>query len=553
MNYIKCLLFLLLLSVSGMAGAQIRFSGKVSDPKGCPLENVIVRLTGGARTYGYTFTDRTGTYTLEVSDTVRLDKVSIVFSHIGYDTQECVLEGTVGGGHADAVLVPNLQALPEVRVKASPLTRLGDTLRYSVAPFLGKGDVTLEDGLKRLPGIEVSKSGAISYMGRGISHFYIEGMDMLGGRYSLATRNIPAEYTSSVEVLRNHKDKKIDRDEKSDEVALNIRLKDKARFRPFGQSQLGAGVREGNMLYAAGLTGMMFMNDFQTICSGKYSNYGSLASYDMADHFNNSEMESPVMSLLGRFGGGRPPKGEYLYQTNGMASLNAIKRVDSLLTIKVNANYAYEDFSYGYSAVSIYFAGGENVTLGENMSPGTRLHKPSVEVNFRSDDRSRFTSNTLKFKAQMEQNENPITRSMNGQDEGILQNRDASGFEVKNMLYARMLMGKNKFGINSFVRFVRTPELTMDFVLPTSGTEEACGKISQSGQGTSFCTTEGAFFTLRLSDKVRIDLPVNFSASYDFIETVRMPDFSMNRIRGWQVSPSVSPSFEWRYQTSGCG
>ena len=33
-------------------------------------------------------------------------------------------------------------------------------------------DVTLEDGLKRLPGVDVAQSGAISYMGKPIAQFF---------------------------------------------------------------------------------------------------------------------------------------------------------------------------------------------------------------------------------------------------------------------------------------------------------------------------------------------------------------------------------------------
>lgn len=546
MNSIK-LLFFLFLCVHGVAKAQMRLSGKVSDTKGAPVENVIVKLVNGARTYCYAFTNKNGEYAMEVSDSVRTDEIRVVFSHIGYDTQEQVLKGDGRNKRADAVLTPNTQLLPEVRIKSSPLLHQGDTLRCSLASFLGKGDVTLEDGIKRLPGIEVSKSGAISYMGRGISHFYIEGLDMLGGRYNLATRNIPAEYTSSVEILRNHKDKKIDHDEESDAVALNVRLKNKAKFRPFGQSQVGVGWQEDDALYAVGLTGMMFMNDFQTICSGKYSNSGNFASYDMTDHFGNTGIGSCVMSLLGGFGGGRPPKGEYLYQTNGMASLNAIRRVDSLLTVKTNVNYAYEDSHYAYSTASTYFAGGENLTLNESMSPGSRLHRPSVEMNFRKDERSKFINNTLRFRAQIEQNESPVTRMTNGQDEIIGQNRRASGFEVTNTLYTRMLVGKNKLGLNSYVRFVRTPKLNMDFSFSGAEAGSPDSRIVQSGQETSFQTKESSSFTLNLSDKIRIHLPVSIDASYNFIETVRMPNIAMNRLGGWRVSPSVSPSFEWKF------
>ena len=47
--------------------------------------------------------------------------------------------------------------------------------------------MTLQDALKKVPGIEVEDNGGIKYNGKSISNFYINGMDLLGGKYNLAT------------------------------------------------------------------------------------------------------------------------------------------------------------------------------------------------------------------------------------------------------------------------------------------------------------------------------------------------------------------------------
>ncbi len=526
------------------AVAQRSVYGNVSDPQGKPVADVIVKFVNGAKTSHYEFTDAKGNYRISLAVDVKFEQPAVVFSFIGYKTQEVTVYADSLHKPLNVVLVPTVQQLREVRVKANPLTLVGDTLRYSLAPFLGKGDVTLEDGLKRLPGIEVSKSGAISYMGQGISNFYIEGLDMLGGRYNLATRNIPAEYTSSVEILRRHHDRKIDKDEDSDKVALNIKLKKKAKFRPFGQSQVGAGWQEDEPLYAVGLTGMMFTDDFQTICSGKYSNNGDFASYDMTDHFGGGGFNTRAMSLLGRIDGGAPPKGDYLYQTNGMASLNAIVKFDSLRTVKANINYSYEDRSHSHSTTSTYFAGGENITLSESVSPDSRLHKPSLGATYTYNGSGKYITNYFDFKARFEENDVPVLRTMGGTSEQIGQHRCASGFDVRNMFITSVRIGKNKFHFNSINQFTRTPGVDMIFsVLDGQG---GLSTISQWGQSTSFHTREHTDFKLKLSDKTSINIPFTFSATYDFIETERTPDLSVNEVNGWKISPSVSPSFEWR-------
>ena len=52
-----------------------------------------------------------------------------------------------------------------------------------------------------MPGIEVSDKGEIKYNGKAINKFYIEGHDMLGGRYSIATNNIHQKDVGSVEEI----------------------------------------------------------------------------------------------------------------------------------------------------------------------------------------------------------------------------------------------------------------------------------------------------------------------------------------------------------------
>ena len=51
------------------------------------------------------------------------------------------------------------------RGKAPQIIQRGDTLSYRLSSFAGKGDYTLRDAMKRLPGIEVTSSGSIKYLG----------------------------------------------------------------------------------------------------------------------------------------------------------------------------------------------------------------------------------------------------------------------------------------------------------------------------------------------------------------------------------------------------
>ena len=141
------------------------------------MSDVIVKLVSGTKTLAFTSTNAKGEYSLELKS-APTGEVSLQFTHISYEKESERLTLKPSGitnplqRKVDIILTPKSISLKEVTVKPAPLRQRGDTLMHNLASFLGKGDVTLEDGLKRLPGVDVAQSGAISYMGKPISQFF---------------------------------------------------------------------------------------------------------------------------------------------------------------------------------------------------------------------------------------------------------------------------------------------------------------------------------------------------------------------------------------------
>lgn len=132
--------------------------------------------------------------------------------------------------------------LPEVTVKMKPIRQVGDTLNYNVSSFRGKDDHYLVDVLKKLPGIEVSENGTISYRGNSINRFNIEGQDLLGNRYNQATRNLPVDAVAQVQIMENDQPIRALKDNTpSERATLNIKLKRDYKLRPFGEIQGASG------------------------------------------------------------------------------------------------------------------------------------------------------------------------------------------------------------------------------------------------------------------------------------------------------------------------
>lgn len=123
--------------------------------------------------------------------------------------------------------------LKEVTVKADRIREQGDTITYNVGSFAQSQDRSIGDVLKRMPGIDVSQSGKIQYQGEDINKFYIEGSDLLGGKYGIATNGISHDDVGAVEVMENHQPMQVlSGISFSDKAAINLKLK--TRRKPHG-------------------------------------------------------------------------------------------------------------------------------------------------------------------------------------------------------------------------------------------------------------------------------------------------------------------------------
>ena len=593
----RFLYIMLYMALVASASAQVRVTGRVtalSPSSGGaggglkPVSDVIVKLVSGTKTLAFTSTNAKGEYVLELKS-VPNGEVTLQFNHIGYEKESLALADLKSANSksgisnplqrkVDMVLTPKNISLKEVTVKPDPLRQRGDTLTYNLASFLKKGDVTLEDGLKNLPGISIADNGAISYMGKDISNFYIGGLDMLGGRYNLATKNIPAEYATQVDIMKHHKHRKIDADEESDAVAINIKLSKKAQFKPFGQEEMGVGARahpsppqgrdvglpntsidpaSGNQTSPPleglgeafqgllGATGMMFTDNFQLLASAKYSNSGNFGLYDMVNHSGGDSFGSLATDKLPAWGQAGSSVGESVYRTNGYSSLNAIQKIDSVRQVRVNADYTYERMNSSASSEAYYFASGisnplqQDIHISESVSPLAKAHRPMFSVKFENNASNHYFSDTFSAKAQFLTNESPVLTLTEGDNNGVLnsQHRDATSINLHNNFWGTIRMAGKKLSFTSNVDFIRTPKVLM-----------LMADISQSGQSTQINTRHSTSLQVKLGRKWKIDMPVDLTANYNFIETELVkPGFAdqSQRMSGWKLVPSVNPSTSW--------
>lgn len=191
-----------MLFVSSIVNAQVFISGRITDTVGSPIPNinVLVHSAGNTAISAYGFSDNEGRYSIKVNSSA--DSLDIKTNSMFY--KKTVVRVANATQSLDFVLSDEVQELKGVTVKARPIEQRGDTLEYFVGSFVQKEDKSIEDVLKRMPGIEVSSNGQITYQGAPIQKFYVEGMDLMDGRYAMVSKNLPHQSVASVEIYENH-------------------------------------------------------------------------------------------------------------------------------------------------------------------------------------------------------------------------------------------------------------------------------------------------------------------------------------------------------------
>lgn len=134
-----------------------------------------------------------------------------------------------------------------VSVEHVPFLNRRDTLSFNALAFEVRPNATVEDLLRRLPGIQVEADGSITAQGEQVRNVLVDGKEFFGSDPTVATRNLPADAVERVDVY----DKESDTAEFTgipdgqEERTINLGLREEARHGYFGDLAGGLGSEAG--------------------------------------------------------------------------------------------------------------------------------------------------------------------------------------------------------------------------------------------------------------------------------------------------------------------
>lgn len=133
-----------------------------------------------------------------------------------------------------------------VTAEAPPVTLIDDTVQYNAGSFKTVPNATVEQLLKKMPGIKVEKDGTVKAQGQEVKKVLVDGKEFFGNDPKLATRNLPADAVDKVQVY----DKASDQaqltgfDDGNSEKTINLKLKKDKKKGMFGKVMAGGGTND---------------------------------------------------------------------------------------------------------------------------------------------------------------------------------------------------------------------------------------------------------------------------------------------------------------------
>lgn len=530
--YILCLWTVL------SAAAQVDVVGKVLDKgSGEPMQRASVVIKGkDGKLKKFTTTDSKGAFAMHLPSAAGC---RMEVSVMGYARQLLPLDSV------EFPLIVFMEQgatlLQEVTVKGNSIREQGDTITYTVNAFSQTEDRSIGDVMKRMPGIDVEQGGTIKYQGKEINKFYIEGRDLLGAGYGIATEGVRHDDVGAVEVMEDHQPLLVlGGIAYSDQAAINLKLKEKAKAKWNVNGSAGGGyctMPEGGV-WQGSLFAMMAKSDFQHITDFRTNNTGHTLGGIVNIASNTGLTENITVPVPSPYSiGGR----SMLFNRSAQISTNTLCKLGSG-ELKGKLGYSFNRTAGMASSATTYFLEGGDRIITEERQGVNHGHELGGSFTYEQNQRSAYINNTLGARLDWRDATLDVTGTLPNSESGLFRN----GLIANDFKMIKRFRGKN------LVTFVSKNEWQK---LPQSVTIDRDGELArQSMNESAFYTEESAAYSFTVKG-ITIDVEggvtgylrsMNSRASGVEMQQVLGGDSLVNAINTNYVKLFLQPRLEYR-------
>ena len=456
-SFYYCLTIILVFSFRQISFAQTVISGKVSDKtqnKGLSNAIITANKLNTYNTVGYGMSKLSGQF--EIKANSNADSLTLIIKMLGYAAQRINIANK--NQTINFELEESSIELKEVKVKPDPIKKYGDTLSYAVSAFKDKNDRVIADIIKKLPGVEVSPNGQILYQGEPINKYYIEGMDLLEGRYKLANENLNVEAVTNVEILENHQPvRMLNGVVHSEKAALNIKLK--KNITTTGQMSLGAGLSP--LLWDVNFTPMLFTKNTQFLATYQANNVGKNNSSQLMRltpgiYRGESGIENKQDWLgIQKLSNPTFKENHWLDNNSHIGSINILKKLKNNLVLRLNGDYTNDiQQQEGYTKTIFFSSEEDSITLLENKLNKLYFNNLKTDFTLQKNSNAKYLKNSLRIKAYWDSQ----MGTMNNQNGTLSQQLSNPFYTIANDYRDFFKVDKSLLTLNSSISFERKPQ-----------------------------------------------------------------------------------------------
>lgn len=417
---------------------SVRFEGRETAVSNA---SVLIEDLDDNKVLGFGYTSETG----HVSISLTADKAQLQISVTGFNIErKTVLIEACSQDISLEVKYKEI-SLTGARIKTNPIEPAGDTTSYYVSMFADSLDRSIGDVLKKMPGLSVDKGGAIRYQGVLIDNFYIEGLDMMGSRYGVATNNIRAKDVATVEVYENHQPIKILRAARSSlegkgRVAVNLKLRQRSKGAFIGSVQAGTGYRP--VMWEGELVGMHFSDKYQTLITLKTNNSGRDIVTELKEQFDALEWLSSPFGVYSP----RTPELEierFMDNVTHAASMNNLFKIGKNKILSTNGIYIHDRQSFRDESLSKYYIpSSDPLTIAETTSKNKKTDHAEIRLKYTDNGDCHYIAESFSVGMQWDNSDGEVLSGQSLVSQGF---KISANKSIRNHFDYSLLIGDNRW------------------------------------------------------------------------------------------------------------
>ena len=481
-----------------------------------PLPGATVTLHRSAATsiLDYAITDDEGRFSFKRSEVKALN---ISITYLGYKKKTLPV---IAGKEMRIELLPDAITLKEVTIQSGRISMRKDTIKYDLARFASNKDSNVKDVLKKLPGIDVDENtGQISYQGKAISHFYVEGMDVTGGSYNQVNENLKANAVESAEVIERHQPIRSLRNKvPTDKIALNLKLKPEARAKWIWNTQAAFGYGD-EALYDVRLSALQLAKGKQGLYTYKSNHSGKDLTTELEQlTFNDVHQSDEVPSLIGLPTFSMPlEKHRLLDNDTHLLSLNRIRRKGEIKQNRLSFRYLHDEQGRKQGTDETYHYPSDTLRIVDTQDHRLRTDLLRADWDYEKNADQAFTRNVLTFQGKRAD----VWSEMRG-DFDLTQRIRTDQVEAENRFNTIYNKENHTWGLRSYLHYTYLPSSL---------------KFGDTKQDIDLhqAYTDNHFYYLRKRNGFGIELTTGING-----RLTSMEDFKAHRLQLY-----AQPTFSW--------